>query len=643
VPGAEHVVVGAVVAGGDLVVGGERARRACRGEDVVVEIARVGVRAEVHRAARALFDEDRVGAGAGIDRVLAAAVADEVVAAARIDRVVAQAGEDAVIGVEKAAGKAIRPVAAGDPVVAGVGVDVLVGGARHGDDVVAEIGDEEVEVLDAGYADVGRGAGREIERDVDVADIAQPETVPGTGAAIDGDRSTGAGEIDRVDEVVAVVAEELVPVAAAADGVAALAAMDDVSVGIAEVAVEGRRRRAQRVVAGAAVERVGAGAADDVVVTGIAEEVVVAARTKDRVIAGIAVDGVVAVEGAATDEVVLGRDLDAVAVRKDLVVVVAAVDDVAAAAGIDHVVAGPHAHGEALGGDPRATGPSASRRCEDQRLRLCQRARSMAEERRATPELIDETIGAGAADTANPGVAVARAASRLGMRWAFVIGGVAVLVAAIVLPQLRFEDASGSTAPPAAQSVAAKPSAEGVAGHKPSQDVVDLHLNGLFYWNKRTPDDLNRAVHYFNQAISEDPNYAEAYVGLANSYNLLREYTLMPAEEAYPRARAAAERAIALDDMLSEAHTALAFVEFYWYRNFDKAKREFERARALDPDSVRVRQIGSARRSSISASSRHRSRSSPGRRCSTRSRGRSSPTRGWSFSMPARRTTRSSS
>lgn len=119
-------------------------------------------------------------------------------------------------------------------------------------------------------------------------------------------------------------------------------------------------------------------------------------------------------------------------------------------------------------------------------------------------------------------------------------------------------------------------------------EIVDLYLTGIYHWEKRTPESLNRAVHYFNQAIARDPNYAEAYVGLANCYNLLREYTLMPAEEAYPRARAAAERAIALDDTLADAHTSLAFVEFYWTRDVERARSEFERARELDPASVRV-------------------------------------------------------
>lgn len=122
--------------------------------------------------------------------------------------------------------------------------------------------------------------------------------------------------------------------------------------------------------------------------------------------------------------------------------------------------------------------------------------------------------------------------------------------------------------------------------HRP--EAVELYLKGSYFWNKRTPAELDRAVQYFNLAIAKDPAYAEAYMGLANCYNLLREYTTMPAEEAYPKAKAAAERAIALNDKLADAHTALAFVEFYWSRDMARAEREFRRALDLDPSSVRA-------------------------------------------------------
>jgi len=122
--------------------------------------------------------------------------------------------------------------------------------------------------------------------------------------------------------------------------------------------------------------------------------------------------------------------------------------------------------------------------------------------------------------------------------------------------------------------------------HIPDPEAEQLYLQGIYYWQKRTPETLNQAVDYFTQAVVRDPQYAEAYVGLADCYNLLREYSLMPPSEAYPRAQAAAKRAIALDDSLSGAHSALGFVDFYWSWDTAGAQREFVRALMLDPDSA---------------------------------------------------------
>jgi tetratricopeptide (TPR) repeat protein len=110
-----------------------------------------------------------------------------------------------------------------------------------------------------------------------------------------------------------------------------------------------------------------------------------------------------------------------------------------------------------------------------------------------------------------------------------------------------------------------------------------LYLQGRYYWNQRTPDGLNKAVDYFTQSIVKDPNYAPAYVGLADSYDLLREYSLMPSSEAYTRALAAAKRAVALDDNLAEAHATLGFVSFYGMFDTPGAEREFKRAIQLNP------------------------------------------------------------
>ncbi len=117
-----------------------------------------------------------------------------------------------------------------------------------------------------------------------------------------------------------------------------------------------------------------------------------------------------------------------------------------------------------------------------------------------------------------------------------------------------------------------------------NHEAEDFYLKGRFYWNKRTPESLDKAVDAFTQSIVHDPNYAPAYVGLADCYNLLREYTLMPASEAYPRAYAAAKKAVELDEQSSEAHASLAFVSFFGMWDVATAGREFRRAIELNPN-----------------------------------------------------------
>ena len=124
--------------------------------------------------------------------------------------------------------------------------------------------------------------------------------------------------------------------------------------------------------------------------------------------------------------------------------------------------------------------------------------------------------------------------------------------------------------------------------HIPSVEAQELYLQGRYFWNRRTPDDLNKAVDYFTQAIVKDPNDAQAYVGLADCYNLLREFGAMYPGEAYPRALSAAQRAIELDDTSADAHASLAFVTYWWSWQAVTAEREFKRALELDPNSVRA-------------------------------------------------------
>lgn len=111
------------------------------------------------------------------------------------------------------------------------------------------------------------------------------------------------------------------------------------------------------------------------------------------------------------------------------------------------------------------------------------------------------------------------------------------------------------------------------------------YLKGRYFWNKRTADSLKVALAYFNQAIDEDPKYAQAYSGLADTYALLGDwqYAVMTPKEALPKAKAAAIKALELDSTLGEAHNSLAFCldGFDW--DLDSAGKEFRRAIELNP------------------------------------------------------------
>ena len=116
-------------------------------------------------------------------------------------------------------------------------------------------------------------------------------------------------------------------------------------------------------------------------------------------------------------------------------------------------------------------------------------------------------------------------------------------------------------------------------------EAYEDYLKGRYFWSKRTADGLKKAVDYFNQAIAKDPNYAAAYSGLADTFALLGDwqYALMPTKEAVPKAKAAALKALELDDTLGEAHNSLAFCLDGYDWNFDAAESEFRRAIELNP------------------------------------------------------------
>lgn len=115
--------------------------------------------------------------------------------------------------------------------------------------------------------------------------------------------------------------------------------------------------------------------------------------------------------------------------------------------------------------------------------------------------------------------------------------------------------------------------------------AYESYLKGRYFWNKRTADGLKVALAYFNQAIEEDPTYAQAYAGLADSYDLLGdwEYGVMAPNEAYPKAKAAALKALDADNTLGEAHTSLAFSMDVFDWDWESAEREYRRAIDLNP------------------------------------------------------------
>jgi TolB-like protein/DNA-binding winged helix-turn-helix (wHTH) protein/Tfp pilus assembly protein PilF len=116
-------------------------------------------------------------------------------------------------------------------------------------------------------------------------------------------------------------------------------------------------------------------------------------------------------------------------------------------------------------------------------------------------------------------------------------------------------------------------------------EAYDQYLKGRYFWNKRTTQDLQQAVRYFDQAIARDPSAARAYSGLADSYALMAGYSgLAVSNEVMPKARAAAIRALEIDGQSAEAHTSLALVTENYDWDWPTAEREYRRAIELDPN-----------------------------------------------------------
>src|SRR5262249_24987319 len=109
-------------------------------------------------------------------------------------------------------------------------------------------------------------------------------------------------------------------------------------------------------------------------------------------------------------------------------------------------------------------------------------------------------------------------------------------------------------------------------------EAYRLYLKGRYSWNKRTAEGLQKGIEFFEKAIQKDPEYALAYSGLADCFNLLSLYSSLPPRKTMPRAKAAARKSLQIDDSLAEGHTSLAYMYLYYDWDWEAAEREFRRA-----------------------------------------------------------------
>ncbi len=117
-------------------------------------------------------------------------------------------------------------------------------------------------------------------------------------------------------------------------------------------------------------------------------------------------------------------------------------------------------------------------------------------------------------------------------------------------------------------------------------EAHEAYLKGLYFWNKLTEQGLREAIVYFQEAIHLDPTYAEAYASLGSCYGLLGNLTAIPPNESFPRNKAAALKALEIDDTVSEAHAQLGFATMFYDHDWARAEKEFRRAIELNPSNA---------------------------------------------------------
>jgi len=125
-------------------------------------------------------------------------------------------------------------------------------------------------------------------------------------------------------------------------------------------------------------------------------------------------------------------------------------------------------------------------------------------------------------------------------------------------------------------------------------EAHDLYLKGRFFWNQRGSGGqaaLQRSIGFFEQAIAIDSSYARAWAGLADAYSMVPGFGTAPPGTAFPKAKAAAQRAVTLDSTIADAHTSLAIVSVFYDWDWERARREFDRALAIDSTEARTHQF----------------------------------------------------
>ena len=114
-------------------------------------------------------------------------------------------------------------------------------------------------------------------------------------------------------------------------------------------------------------------------------------------------------------------------------------------------------------------------------------------------------------------------------------------------------------------------------------EAYDLYLRGRFQWNKRNSEGFQKALEYFERALTHDPNYAPAYSGIADYHVAVASWGLEPPTEAWPKAKAAVTNALAADDTLAEAHASMGLIRMWFDWDWKEAEREYLRAIELKP------------------------------------------------------------